>query len=220
MKNKLKFDWKKIGVVSLAINLVLGIVIGGGLVKKDKEVGTRVVTRVIDGDTVDFSDATHGRLIGIDAPEYPKGCLSKQAKARLEELVLGKEVKVKLTGKRSFERDLVWISFNGVSVNKVMVEEGMATKDKGYTDEMEIAESEARVTKRGIWSSQCTSEQEGCLIKGNYHKGTKDKVYHMPDCYNYDQVVINPNESDRWFCTEAEAKKAGFLKSKDCPGMK
>lgn len=200
--------------------MLLGIVIGGGLIKRNKETEKKVVTRVIDGDTVDFSDGVHGRLVGIDAPEYSEGCLSKQAKTRLEELVLGKEVLVELTGKRSFERDLVWVSVDGVSVNKVMVSEGMATKDEGYTDEMEIAESEAMTTKRGIWSSQCTKEREGCEIKGNYHKGTKDKVYHLPGCYNYDQVVINPNESDRWFCTEAEAEKAGFVKSKDCPGLK
>jgi len=58
------------------------------------------------------------------------------------------------------------------------------------------------------------------VIKGNYHKGTKQRVYHLPDCYNYNQVNINPNEGDRWFCTEKEAAAAGFSKSRDCPGEK
>lgn len=31
---------------------------------------------------------------------------------------------------------------------------------------------------------------------------------------------MNPNERDRWFCTEDEAKAAGFVKSLDCPGEK
>ncbi|MGB9706875.1 MAG: hypothetical protein ACPLXP_02260 [Microgenomates group bacterium] len=43
-------------------------------------------------------------------------------------------------------------------------------------------------------------------------------VYHLPECYNYDKIVINQREGDRWFCSEEEAKEAGFRKSKDCPG--
>jgi hypothetical protein len=37
-------------------------------------------------------------------------------------------------------------------------------------------------------------------------------------CFNYDRIVMNASEGDKWFCTEAEAKAAGFRKSKDCPG--
>jgi len=216
-KSRVKFSWLSLGlVISLMLNGLLA-----GKIWWQESAGTRVaVIGVVDGDTVDFSDGTRGRLIGIDAPEYPKGCLSKQAKARLEELVLGKEVEVVKTGERSFQRDLVWVKVDGINVNKVMVGEGMATKDEGFTDEIEMAENEAKSVKRGIWSSQCTAEREGCVIKGNFHKGTKDRIYHLEDCYNYKQVVINPNEGDKWFCSEKEAEAAGFVKSKDCPKEK
>ena len=206
-------------MVSLVVNMMLGIVIGGGLLKKNKEASVKVVTRVIDGDTVVFSDGGHGRLVGIDAPEYRKACLSKRSKDRLEELVLGKEVEVVNTGKRSFERDLIWVSVDGVSVNKVMVGEGLAIKFEDYTPEIEMAEDEAKTTKRGIWSSECLPEKEGCVIKGNYRKGV-DKKYHLPECYNYKSINLNPIEPDEWFCTEKQAEKAGFVKANDCPGMK
>jgi len=42
----------------------------------------------------------------------------------------------------------------------------------------------------------------------------------MPDCYNYDKIIVDPAGKDKWFCSEAEAIEAGFVKSKDCPGYK
>lgn len=204
-------------MVSVVVNLVLGIILGINFFKNPGEDQVVTVINIVDGDTVDFNNGVRGRLIGIDAPEYPKGCLSKRAKERLEELLLGKQVEVINTGKRSFERDLVWVRVDGVSVNKVMVTEGLATKDKGYTDEIDLAEMEAVKTKRGIWSSECTAEQKGCVIKGNYRSDTKEKKYHLPGCYNYEKISINSNEGDKWFCKEEDAKEVGFEKSKDCP---
>jgi len=45
-------------------------------------------------------------------------------------------------------------------------------------------------------------------IKGNINsKG--EKIYHMPDGAYYDKT-----DAEQWFNTEAEAKEAGFRKSK------
>jgi hypothetical protein len=45
-------------------------------------------------------------------------------------------------------------------------------------------------------------------IKGNINsKG--EKIYHMPDGAYYDKT-----DAEQWFKTEAEAKEAGFRKSK------
>lgn len=45
-----------------------------------EEIKVRVV-RVIDGDTFDTDKNKRVRLKGAEAPEYPKGCLSQEAKA-------------------------------------------------------------------------------------------------------------------------------------------
>ncbi|MBU1084847.1 hypothetical protein KKB06_00700, partial [Patescibacteria group bacterium] len=82
---KVKFNWKKVGMVSVVVNLVLGIILGINFFKNPGEDQVVTVINIVDGDTVDFNNGVRGRLIGIDAPEYPKGCLSKRAKERLEE---------------------------------------------------------------------------------------------------------------------------------------
>jgi hypothetical protein len=51
---------------------------------------------------------------------------------------------------------------------------------------------------------------EGCDIKGNISKNSDEKIYHMPGQKYYDATRISPQYGERWFCTEAEAKAAGW----------
>ena len=51
----------------------------------------RVVTKVIDGDTIVINGGKSVRLLDIDTDESGEDCYD-QAKTRLEELVLNKEV--------------------------------------------------------------------------------------------------------------------------------
>lgn len=180
------------------------------------------VNRVIDGDTIDTSDGERLRLYEINAPEYPKDCLGVDAKSRMEELVLNKKIQYEKLGKDNFGRILAYV-FNGkLLINEVMVEEGLAYFDKGktITDNsllIEQLQDKAKLAKRGVWSSFCQTQKPNCLIKGNFRIGDHTRIYHTPDCYNYDKITIKPGTSDRWFCDEPEAKKAGFRKSNDCP---
>lgn len=211
MKGKL--TWLVLGI-SLLANLFFGVKIF-----QTRETNIAIAARVVDGDTFNTATNVRIKLWGIDAPEYPKGCLSKRAKDRLEELILAKKLRLEEQGKDNFGRTLAKVWQGDLLINKVLVIEGLASVSKG-DDELELVENEAIAAKRGIWSSECTAEQAGCVIKGNFHQGTKDRIYHLPECYNYKQININPNEGDRWFCSEAEAESAGFSKSKDCPGEK
>ena len=52
-----------------------------------------------------------------------------------------------------------------------------------------------------------------CLIKGNISK-KGEKIYHVPGQQYYDDTIIIPSKGERYFCTEAEAKAAGWRKSK------
>ncbi|MEK7543271.1 MAG: thermonuclease family protein [Patescibacteria group bacterium] len=214
-----------IGLISsLAFNIVLGV----PFFRKPKTalstVTTTTVTNIVDGDTFDTKDGTRVRLLGLDAPEYPEGCLSKRAKERVSELILGKDVTLDMSGKDRFGRTIAWVTMaKEIPLSIVLTEEGLGVADTMDDDRGALllqAQTKAQETKRGIWSNECTSAREGCVIKGNYHKGTKERTYHQPGCYNYNQISINPNENDRWFCTEKEAESAGFTKSRDCPGEK
>jgi len=111
-------------------------------------------------------------------------------------------------------------------INKVLVTEGLAMYEgKENPDDREMldienANNEAKMALRGLWSSKCSQPNKNCVIKGNFRQAVKTKIYTMPDCYNYDKIIVDPAGKDKWFCSEAEAIEAGFVKSKDCPGYK
>ena len=180
------------------------------------------INRVIDGDTIDTSDGERLRLYEINAPEYPKNCLGVDAKTRMENLVLNKEIQYEKIGKDNFGRILTYIFVDKLLINEVMTEEGLAyfLKGKSTTENsllIEQSQEKAKMAGRGVWSSFCQNKKEGCLIKGNYRPTDNTRIYHTPDCYNYDRITIKPGTTDRWFCDENEAKIAGFRKSLDCP---
>ena len=42
------------------------------------------------------------------------------------------------------------------------------------------------------------------------------KIYHYPGCSEYEQTVVELDIGEQWFCSEEEARKAGFTKSEHC----
>lgn len=59
-----------------------------------------------------------------------------------------------------------------------------------------------------------SSEDNGaCNIKGNVNT-RGEKIYHVPGQAYYDETVIQASHGERWFCSEAEARAAGWRKSK------
>jgi len=47
-----------------------------------------------------------------------------------------------------------------------------------------------------------------CRIKGNI--GASGKVYHLPGTPSYEKTRIDETKGERWFCTEEEARAAGW----------
>jgi len=58
------------------------------------------------------------------------------------------------------------------------------------------------------------SSSGGCDIKGNISVNTGEYIYHVPGQRYYDETRINPLYGERWFCSEAEARAAGWRRSK------
>jgi hypothetical protein len=53
-----------------------------------------------------------------------------------------------------------------------------------------------------------------CNIKGNISIETGERIYHMPYQRYYPQTRISPQYGERWFCSEGDARAAGWRKSK------
>ena len=47
-----------------------------------------------------------------------------------------------------------------------------------------------------------------CRIKGNISRS--GKIYHVPGSRDYDETRIDESRGERWFCTQDEAKAAGW----------
>jgi hypothetical protein len=54
----------------------------------------------------------------------------------------------------------------------------------------------------------------GCGIKGNINATTGERIYHMPGQKYYFQSRINWLDGERWFCSELDARAAGWRKAR------
>lgn len=178
--------------------------------------------RVIDGDTFETKEGQHFRLASTEAPELAY-CGGEAAKKRLEELVLGRLLYIKLTYVDWFKRPVAYVYSGETFVNEQMIREGLSEYVRASPGEIGAAFTKAsqaaRAEKLGIFGSECTQmvnpDKPDCKIKGNL--GQKAKIYYLPDCGVYPNVVLQRYKGDEWFCTEAQAKKAGFRKPAQCP---
>lgn len=206
--------WVKIVLLlSVVANLILGY-----LAIKPKEATVRVV-RVIDGDTFVLESQQEVRLATVDAPEIGL-CGGKEARNKLEELVLNKKVSLKGSVNDKFGRLLASVYVGDLLVNEEIARSGWVR----YTSQMsngrekiKLAGEEARDKKRGIYG-KCIEDinktDPKCNIKGNVKDGVKTYMY--PGCGTYSSVKVELDLGDGWFCTEKEAMVAGFVKGKNC----
>ena len=114
-----------------------------------------IVTKVIDGDTVVVEGGWHVRLLGIDADEKGYPCYD-QAKNRLEELVLAKQVVLEkdVSDIDQYGRCLRYIFLGDTNVDVQLVREGLAVArfyepDVKYRSQIASAETYAQQNKVG-----------------------------------------------------------------------
>jgi hypothetical protein len=75
------------------------------------------------------------------------------------------------------------------------------------------APSDFRAAKRSAATPQPLPEGSDCRIKGNISsKGVR--IYHVPGQENYNATRISPSKGERWFCSEAAARAAGWRRAK------
>lgn len=197
------------------------------------------VVSVIDGDTIkiDYEGKEETvRYLLIDTPETNHPRLGEQplgpeATAENKRLIESGEVSIEFDVGGRFDdygRMLAYIYVDGESIQEQLLESGFARvayvfpPNTRYLDAFEESEAMAKEAGIGIWefsnyatdrgfeedaygkSSQKPAKSDNCRIKGNINR-SGDKIYHLPDESSY--VQTNP---EQWFCTEQQARDAGF----------
>ncbi|CAN7705550.1 thermonuclease family protein [Aminobacter sp. LjRoot7] len=125
---------------------------------------------------------------------------------------------------------------DGLNVAAWLVENGHALDWPKYSGGAYAGQQvSARAAKRGIWSGSFQepwawrgehqpAEQSissppfsvwssDCNIKGNISdKG--ERIYHVPGQAYYDETRISTGKGERWFCSEQEARNAGWRRAR------
>lgn len=181
-----------------------------------------LVINILDGDTFVLEKSQRVRLAGLNAPEI-NFCGGQEAKEELQSLVMGKKVVLKEPVVDNWGRIVALVYVEGKFVNEEILKEGLGHYTSDKNSQREVLKATARLAQekgKGIFSPRCyqkeNRENPDCQIKGNIDKNSGDKIYHFPGCRQYEQTVIEKSLSEEWFCSEKEALKAGYQKSKNC----
>lgn len=189
--------------------------------------------RAIDGDTLEIG-AERVRLFGIDAPEHDQTCSASGrawdcgafAFRELDGMVTGRDLTCTGRDHDRYGRLLARCDLAGQDLGAALVSAGAATAYRRYSLDYLGEEEAARAAGLGIWRgsmqqpeayrhstpAQADAPTAGCTIKGNI--SNNGHIYHLPGQEHYANTRVDPKRGEAWFCTEAEARAAGFRKAK------
>jgi endonuclease YncB( thermonuclease family) len=178
-------------------------------------------------------DAPEGRQPCRDASGAAWRC-GDRAAAKLRELIGSSDVTCTRVDTDQYDRAVSLCKAAGTDLNAAMVAAGFALAYRHYSSDYVHDEDEAHAAKRGLWSgtfeapwdyrrgnhgaeSVAASERnenaapsrERCNIKGNINR-EGERIYHVPGSRSYEATRIDESRGERWFCSEAEALKAGW----------
>jgi len=174
-----------------------------------------LVTRVIDGDTVELSGGDRLRLLGIDSPERGDR-LYDSATACLASFVANRTVTVTYSKRRRdrYGRILGYLFIDDICINEAILSSGMANAylfDDNLSDSIRItgllsAQKEAIANKKGIWSQPVSEESYYLAIKGKLR-------FHRPTCHS---VKDRPVSDMIKFSTRIDAFNNGLSPCRNC----
>ena len=176
------------------------------------------------------------RLYGVDTPEGQQTCENAAGKRYLcgsraadaLSALIGRNGRVSCQeeDRDRYGRIVAVCQANGRDINAELIRQGWALEYKQYSDGRYSGdEAEAREAKRGLWagkfvepwdwrrgerlaSEASKGSDRKCAIKGNI--SNSGKIYHMPGSRSYAKTDIDESSGERWFCTEDEARAAGW----------
>jgi endonuclease YncB( thermonuclease family) len=138
----------------------------------------------------------------------------------------------------NYGRSLSVCFVEGEDINAWMVAKGWALADRHHSRDYVSQEERASKAKLGLWQGEFelpwdwrqrvsqsnarlqpddkqpnSTQSKDCEIKGNINDRGRH-IYHMPGDKFYSQIIISIGKGERWFCSEAEAKAAGWHRSR------
>lgn len=195
--------------------------------------------RVVDGDTLDLGLAENVRPMDFDAPESRQTCrdaggrgypCGRRAATFARDLIAGRPVTCTGDGSRDrYGRPLAICRVDGVDIGAQMVRAGWALAATRFSDRYEADERAAVAARAGMhagsfeppwtWRAmQRAAERTAaearapadpdCRIKGNISRN--GRLYHLPRWRSWPKTRIDEAKGERWFCSEAEARAAGW----------
>jgi endonuclease YncB( thermonuclease family) len=175
------------------------------------------------------------KLAGVEAPEAKQPCLKSNgrrwncgasARTALEKIIRGKTVTCTPSGQDGDGQSLATCRANDADIAETLVRGGHVFAASGFFASYTAAEVSARDAKAGLWQGDSVRPKEwreivweeakraapeGCPIKG--HVRASDRIYAMPWADGYSGAKVRTVKGDRWFCSEDEARAAGFKRS-------
>jgi endonuclease YncB( thermonuclease family) len=172
------------------------------------------------------------RLAGIEAPELDQRCGSGRsswrcgaaAQTALRDKVRGKTVRCETSGTDDGGRALGTCTIGARDIAGEMTVQGLTFAIDGMFARYAAAEREARNGKLGVWRAAepehpkdyrarrweraKRTAPDGCPIKGHMVSG--DRIYVLPWSSQYERVRVSQQRGGRWFCSEREARAAGW----------
>ena len=124
------------------------------------------VASVHDGDTATVETTKHEilrvRFYGVDAPEkanrnWPAQPYSREATVFMTQLIGGKNVRVRLTGDKTYGREVGEIFVGERSASQEVVRAGLAWWNRKFARNdaaLKRLEQEAKEAKRGLWQDR------------------------------------------------------------------
>ncbi len=167
----------------------------------------------------------------------------RQAARALAERISSQLVACEERDRGRYGRIVAVCRAGGEDLNAWLVSEGWALAYRRYSMAYVDEEASARVARRGLWrgnfappwdwragvrlqSAPAVADRNagranpdardragGCRIKGNISRNGR-RIYHVPGGQYYERTRISPSLGERWFCSEPEARAAGWRKSR------